>query len=261
MSLWTWMATLNWRGDLCDKAAMSMGLHLPRTTCREPQGRMTERPVRERGDSPREIISSVKILKTLLTAISQGECSEPHARAVPQGHGRKSVVRGLLRTLAPFLCLFLWVPPVLAMGEVYQWTDSRGVIHFTDNYQLVPEPLKDTPRLIVREDFLTEGELSGSSPQFENLGQGPVPAPQVPEVKRIPVPEPVRVVPQVIDNSQHYNTIVVVNSFATRQFAKSCLLPNGCRPVFRPNFRDRRYIHPSVFGRGSRQYIRPGSFQ
>jgi len=194
MSLWTWMATLNWRGVLCDKIAMSMGLHL-------------------------------------------------------------------LKTLAPFLCLFLWVPPVLSMGEVYQWTDSRGVIHFTDNYQLVPEPLKDTPRLIVREDFLTEGEFSEASPQFEYQRQGPVPEPQAPEVKRFPVPEPVRVIPQVIDNSQHYNTIVVVNSFATRQFARRCLQPNGCRPVFRPNFRDRRYIHPSVFGRGSRQYIRPGSFQ
>ena len=38
--------------------------------------RTTERPVRERGD----------------------ECSELPARAVPQSHGRKSVVRGLLLT-------------------------------------------------------------------------------------------------------------------------------------------------------------------
>ncbi len=69
MSLWTWMATLNSRGVLCDKVAMSMGLHLPRTT---------ERPVRERGD----------------------ECSELPAREVPQSHGRKPVVRGLPRIMS-----------------------------------------------------------------------------------------------------------------------------------------------------------------
>jgi hypothetical protein len=181
MSLWTSMATLNWRGVMCDKNAMFVW------------------PL-------------------------------------------------LFKWLAPLLCLFLWVPPVLSMGEVYQWTDSRGVIHFTDNYQLVPEPLKDTPRLIVREDFLTEGEFSEASPLFENVRQGPVPE-----------PVPVKVVPQVIDNSQHFNTIVVVNSFATRPITKPCLHSKGCGPVFRPNFRDRRFIHPSVFRRGSRQYIHPKS--
>ena len=44
-----------------------VSVHLPRTT---------ERPVRKCGDEPREIISSVKILKTSLAAISRGECSE-----------------------------------------------------------------------------------------------------------------------------------------------------------------------------------------
>ncbi len=38
--------------------------------------RTTERPVRERGDSPREIISSVETLKIALAPISRGKCSE-----------------------------------------------------------------------------------------------------------------------------------------------------------------------------------------
>ncbi len=50
---------------------------LPRTTCREPPGRTTERPVRKRGD----------------------ECSGVPTRVVPQSHGRKPVVRGLLTDL------------------------------------------------------------------------------------------------------------------------------------------------------------------
>ncbi len=50
------------------------------------------------------------------------------------------VILFLPRGLVPILCLFVWVPPLFSMGEVFQWTDSRGVIHFTDNYQAVPEP-------------------------------------------------------------------------------------------------------------------------
>ncbi len=68
--------------------------------------------MRKRGDLPREIISSVKTLKTPLAAISQGECSglpvtlwsnlSTEAAHVSRGlysteqsHGRKPVVRGL----------------------------------------------------------------------------------------------------------------------------------------------------------------------
>ncbi len=52
--------------------------------------RTTERPVRERVDEPRTFSSQTP------APIVRGECSELPARAVPQSHGRKSVVRGLL---------------------------------------------------------------------------------------------------------------------------------------------------------------------
>jgi len=74
---------------------------LPRTTCREPLGRTTERPARECGDSPCEIIFSVKTLWIPLAAISRGEYSGLPATlwsrgrySTGQSHGRKYVVRG-----------------------------------------------------------------------------------------------------------------------------------------------------------------------
>ncbi len=167
----------------------------------------------------------------------------------------------LLRGLVPFLCLFVWVPPLFSMGDVFQWTDSRGVIHFTDNYQAVPEPLRGSPRLIVREDLHISGEFSETLPLSEKARKEPVPETRAPEMIRSPEPKPVKPAPQIIYNSQHFTTIVVVNSFLRQPKKKRCLLPGGCRPAFRPNFKDRRFIHPSVFRGGTRQYIHPRSFQ
>jgi len=56
-----------------------------------------ERPVRERGDSPREIISSVETLKTALAPISRGECSELPAREAPQS-----------TDVSPWYGVYLW---------------------------------------------------------------------------------------------------------------------------------------------------------
>ncbi len=154
----------------------------------------------------------------------------------------------LLRGLASILCLFTWIPPLFSMGEVFQWTDSRGIIHFTDNYQAVPEPLRDSPRLIVREDLPISGEFSETSPRSEKARKEPVPETRALERTSPPEPEPEKPGPQIINNSQHFTTIVVVNSFLKRPRKNRCLLPGGCRPAFRPNFKDRRFIHP-VFHR------------
>ncbi len=75
---------------------------LPRTT-KGPVGerrstlRLSKGRLPAGGDEPREIISSVKTLKTPLAAISRGECSELPAKAAPRNYGRESVVRGLPR--------------------------------------------------------------------------------------------------------------------------------------------------------------------
>src|SRR5512145_1766085 len=38
-------------------------------------------------------------------------------------------------------------------GEIFQWVDSRGVIHFTDDYARIPVDVRGTPDLIVRHAF------------------------------------------------------------------------------------------------------------
>ena len=119
---------------------------------------------------------------------------------------------------------------------------------FTDNYQAVPEPLRGSPRLIVREDLHISGKNSETSPRSEKARKEPVPESRAPEGTRPPEPKPEKPIPQIINNSQHFTTIVVVNSFLRRPKKKRCLLPGGCRPAFRPNFKDRRFIHP-VFQR------------
>jgi hypothetical protein len=69
------------------------------------------------------------------------------------------------------------------------------------------------------------------------------------------------VVEEEVNENNNINNIIVVfgNSQSRRGRAHSCRFGGNCRPVFRANFADRQYIHPSVFDGGSRQYIHPGS--
>lgn len=172
--------------------------------------------------------------------------------------------KAMMRTkkLGYLFWMFLLLPATPLRAELYQWIDSRGTIHFTDNLHSVPESLRDSPRLIIREDFEITGRWSETLTPPEVTIQEPILEPKVPEVVRLPRPEPAKVAPTIIDNSQHFTTIVIVNSFVRRSKKRRCLIPEGCRPVFRPNFNDRRFIHPSVFNSGgSRQYIHPESFR
>jgi len=156
--------------------------------------------------------------------------------------------------LALGLALLLSFPSFLR-AELFQWTDGRGVIHFTDHLESVPEPLRNSPRLIVRQD-LAKGEVSSTAPTPPVLTTGePVAQPKaIEEIE----PEPAKVIPQVVHYQPQYSTVVVVNTIVHQPRKKKfCAIPEGCPPAFRPNFNDRRYIHPSVFDGGSRQYIHP----
>lgn len=153
------------------------------------------------------------------------------------------------------LGLFLLSPAPLVAEEFYQWTDSGGVIHFTDNLTSVPESLRNSPQLVVRKDSDLKGNLS----EFPANPLGPQdlvqePAPAEPEAARIPQP--------VIHQSE-ITQIIVVNQGGRRRFKKRPHRPSvGHRPAFRPDFNNRRYVHPSVFDKGgSRQYIQPDAFQ
>lgn len=152
-----------------------------------------------------------------------------------------------------FLILF----PAYVRGEVYQWVDGRGVIHFTDNLHSVPGPVRGSPGLIIREDI----DSSGSGEIFlipdENVVFEPVGQPQ--DREAVAPPEPEKAAPPTNIFYSPQQTIVVINSTVIHPRKRACRTPGGCQGAFRPNFNDRRYIHPSVFDGGSRQYIRPES--
>ena len=153
------------------------------------------------------------------------------------------------------LSLFLLLFPVTSSrAELYQWSDAGGTIHFTDNLHTVPELLRNSPYLIIRQDSWSEkSSLSSTPPETlppeEALGPKEV--------------EPTKPAPPVIHYNPQETTIVVVNTIVARPRDRICigggsaLDAQWCRPVPRFNFDDRRYIHPSVFNGGSRQYIQP----
>lgn len=160
---------------------------------------------------------------------------------------------------AALFSLFLWLFPIVATGEVYQWTDDRGVIHFTDSLQSVPEVMRGSPDLTIRTDIKKE--------PFEVPAAPLSPAEEAalePETREVAVssgPEQEEVVLQVSHvHPQTFN--IIVNNTGIHRHAnkkKRCLIPEGCRPTFKPRIDDRRYIHPSVFNGSSRQYIHPGT--
>jgi hypothetical protein len=161
---------------------------------------------------------------------------------------------------AALFSLFLWLFPVVAAGEVYQWTDDRGVIHFTDSLQSVPADMRGSPDLTIRTDIKNEPFEIPAAPLSPEEEAGL--EPQRRGVAVSSGPEQEEVLPQVIHFHPQTFNIIVNNTRIHRHpdKKKRCLIPEGCRPTFKPRINDRRYIHPSVFNGGSRQYIRPGTF-
>src|SRR5215475_13751592 len=151
------------------------------------------------------------------------------------------------RRLPPFLFL-LWVIATASpahAAEVYQWFDSTGGIHFTDDYYATPVALRGTPDLIVRNDLRSEKRFVNAK-----------------TVSATPIQERWAATTDNYEQSSGYadlnsdnfaapqNIIVVVNDSLP---LKPCL--HGCRARFKQDFNDRQYIHPSVFNAPARQYI------
>lgn len=143
-----------------------------------------------------------------------------------------------------------------AWAQVFQWSDARGVIHFTDNASAIPESVKGSPQLIIRTDMNLRSDGFDSAPAQERAVEQPAFEPEATPTPAPSTAEPAKSPAPIIHyNPQNY-TIVVINS-VVRKPKKECLLPEGCKPVFQPSFDDRRFIHPSVFDGGSRQFIQP----
>lgn len=144
-----------------------------------------------------------------------------------------------------FLWILLWLSATPVRAEVFQWTDDRGIIHFTDNLHLVPEGLRSSPQLIIRQSLP------------EPTWQEPIWEEKRPEAEIAGDEEPIKLPQPVVHYSPQQTTVVVVNSIVHHPRRHPCPGPRRCESTFRPNFEDRRYIHPSVFDGGSRQYIQP----
>lgn len=162
------------------------------------------------------------------------------------------------RKLELILWMFLLFFPASSRGEVFQWTDARGTIHLTDNPQSIPDSLRGSPSLIIRHDFEVKSTVAGFLEQPSGVSDQSAPPP--PDAASPPdSPQKKAAPPNVQDYSQHI-TIVVVNSVVHQIRRHPCPSPDGCQGVFRPNFDDRRFVHPSVFNGGSRQFVQPELF-
>lgn len=61
-----------------------------------------------------------------------------------------------------FTTIFLPVP-FLFSGEIYRWTDERGMVHFMDDASNIPEKYSDQAEKIeVPEEMLKKTERTGS---------------------------------------------------------------------------------------------------
>lgn len=132
-------------------------------------------------------------------------------------------------------------------NEIYQWTDVKGVIHFADSLNWVPAAARYSSSFIVRKDLAATEKIT----ELEHRIAEPI---VNPATEPLPEPAPNRAEPTAVIYAPQEVTIVVVNS-DTRHFKRDPC--SHCKPVFRPDFNNRQYIHPSVFNGGSRQYVYP----
>lgn len=155
-----------------------------------------------------------------------------------------------LKRLARAIGLALTLSSPASAAEVYQWTDLNGVVNFSDNLDLVPQSARSSSSFVVRQDLVT---VASSTVEVSPIAPEPLTKPEAERTAEV-MPTPAEVTP--VFYAPQELTIVVVNSFRHPK-KHGCGGGGPCKRVFRPDFNDRQYIHPSVFSGGSRQYIHP----
>lgn len=158
----------------------------------------------------------------------------------------------MIKLLVLGLWLVAWAAPALS-ADLYQWTDARGIMHFSDNPQAVPKEIRNRGLLKMRKDFFpamsTGAQLAEKTPVDRPASSG---SDTVTSILVEVNPQP----PVQVIYAPQENTIVVVNGQQHAARHQPCR-GERCAPAFRPDINDRRHIHPSVFSGGSRQYVRP----
>lgn len=154
-----------------------------------------------------------------------------------------------IEKIMAFAGLFLLVETSIASGQIFQWTDVKGVIHFTDNLASVPEWIRSSSTLIVRKDMVSNSHASVTA-------IAPLPPAEISWAKNPLDAEREPLATTVVTYAPQEVNIVVVNSNLQQPSLHPCAFGGHCKPAFRPDFTDRRYIHPSVFDGASRRYVR-----
>ncbi|HEX4988337.1 MAG TPA: hypothetical protein VFW91_06150 [Candidatus Binatia bacterium] len=144
--------------------------------------------------------------------------------------------------------LSLLMETSIASAQIFQRTDVKGVIHFTDNPYSIPESIRNSSALIVRKDLDTKSHSAVTT--FDALR-----AAEVSSTTNSLDADPKPIATTVVTYAPQ-EVIVVVNPNSGQPSVHPCNFGSNCKPAFRPDFTDRRYIHPSVFEGGSRRYVR-----
>ena len=144
--------------------------------------------------------------------------------------------------------LSLLMETSIASAQIFQWTDVKSVIHFTDNPYSIPESIRNSSAFIVRKDMDTKSPSSVTT--FD-----PLPAAEISSATNPLDADPTPIATTVVTYAPQ-EVIVVVNSNSRPPNVHPCNFGSHCKPAFRPDITDRRYIHPSVFDGGSRRYVR-----
>jgi hypothetical protein len=148
--------------------------------------------------------------------------------------------------------LALLISSNAATNEIYQWTDINNVIHFTDNLSAIPEAARNSSSFVVRRDL----PRTPNTPEVRQM-----PAEPLIQAEATRIPEPIALPSEITAVYAPQDvTIVVVDWAIPPPRHAPCKFGAHCRPVFRPDFNNRQYIHPSVFNGGSRQYVHPSVF-
>jgi Domain of unknown function (DUF4124) len=158
-----------------------------------------------------------------------------------------------ITTFIYFITMFAVLQSAAFGADLFQWTDASGTIHFTDNPYAVPESIQRSGKLLVRKDFLVNANPIGTV----SLPAEPVQPKLNSETRYDSVSDSKQSEPASFTYSPQEINIVVVNQGVRRHKSRACGAGQGCKAGFHPDFNDRRYIHPSVFNGGTRQYIQP----
>lgn len=154
------------------------------------------------------------------------------------------------------LALAVWLSAAPALGaDLYQWTDARGGVHFSDNLQTVPQEIRNSGRLSVRKDFFAAAPSAPTKPTAKTSSDQAVRSSSDAETS-LPVEATAQPPVQVLYAPQE-TTIVIVNGQRRPSRHRPPCRGAHCPTPFRPDFSQRQYIHPSAFDGGSRQYVQP----